>query len=189
MVHELPRSAHTSHAWRIHEVATDFRVESVWSVRTPGAGPRDFHAVLDAVLAPGGSGTASPGGPAPLQILLGARRVIGRLLRWDDAERDAGTHGLLLDRLPSELRNESASLRPGFAGMTTLYELDDECAFELVNRTVYGAMHLGWVPVGAGEYELRMTELTQPRGHLGRLYMAAIALPRRFVAVPALLRY
>lgn len=49
--------------------------------------------------------------------------------------------------------------RREFASMTALYELDDECAFEFVNRTVHDVMHLGWVPAAEGEYELRITEL------------------------------
>jgi hypothetical protein len=32
----LPESAHTSRPWRIHDIASDFRLEDVWALPTPG---------------------------------------------------------------------------------------------------------------------------------------------------------
>jgi hypothetical protein len=37
----LPRSAHTSRPWRIHEFTGDFELEDVWELPTPG-GPDDL---------------------------------------------------------------------------------------------------------------------------------------------------
>jgi hypothetical protein len=37
----LPKSAHTSRPWRIHELTPEFRLEDVWALPTPG-GPDDF---------------------------------------------------------------------------------------------------------------------------------------------------
>jgi hypothetical protein len=50
----LPDTEHTGRPWRIHEIAPDFRVEDVWAYRTPGAGPDDFPAMLDALRDAGG---------------------------------------------------------------------------------------------------------------------------------------
>ncbi|WP_113701104.1 DUF2867 domain-containing protein [Nonomuraea lactucae] len=50
----LSKTAHTSHPWRIHQLASDFSVEDVWSFRTPGAGPDDFPTMLAAMRATGG---------------------------------------------------------------------------------------------------------------------------------------
>jgi len=47
----IPVTAHTEQPWRIHEIAPDFLVEDVWTFRTPGAGPDDFPARLDALVA------------------------------------------------------------------------------------------------------------------------------------------
>ncbi|MGN9843194.1 DUF2867 domain-containing protein [Nonomuraea sp. H19] len=49
----LPKTAHTSRPWRVHELTSDFSVEDVWSFRTPGAGPDDFPAMLAAMRAAG----------------------------------------------------------------------------------------------------------------------------------------
>ena len=37
----LPKSAHTSRPWRIHELTCDFRLEDVWALPTQG-GPDDL---------------------------------------------------------------------------------------------------------------------------------------------------
>jgi hypothetical protein len=34
----LPDTAHTTRAWRIHELTPEFRLEDVWALPTPGAG-------------------------------------------------------------------------------------------------------------------------------------------------------
>lgn len=51
---KLPGSEHTARPWRIHEIAPDFRIEDVWSYRTPGAGPDDFPVILAALRVAGG---------------------------------------------------------------------------------------------------------------------------------------
>jgi hypothetical protein len=37
----LPKEAHTSRPWRIHELAEDFELKNVWKLPTPG-GPDDL---------------------------------------------------------------------------------------------------------------------------------------------------
>jgi hypothetical protein len=44
----LPSSAHTSRPWRIHELTSDFRLEDVWALPTPG-GREDFRQLVDAL--------------------------------------------------------------------------------------------------------------------------------------------
>lgn len=38
---KLPRSAHASRPWRIHDLTRDFRVEDVWALPTPGGARQD----------------------------------------------------------------------------------------------------------------------------------------------------
>ncbi|GGL51159.1 DUF2867 domain-containing protein [Planomonospora parontospora] len=73
----LPKSAHTSLPWRIHELTRDFSVEDVWSFRTPGAGPGDFPAMLAAMRA----AMRATGGPARLRmaVLVKPNGRFGRL--------------------------------------------------------------------------------------------------------------
>jgi hypothetical protein len=51
----------------------------------------------------------------------------------------------LRDRLPDDLRDGPRG--PDFKALpfTSLYLTDNEYAVEIVNRTVHGVMHLGWV--------------------------------------------
>ncbi|WP_439674445.1 DUF2867 domain-containing protein [Embleya sp. MST-111070] len=181
---KLPRTAYTDQPWRIHELTRDFRVEDVWSFRTPGAGPDDFPTMLAALRAAGGLAKQS----APARFLFAARRQIGTLLGWDEPKAGIGARvPSLRDRLPADLRDS-----PGFESeempLTPVYELDTECARELVNKTVHAIMHLGWVPTASGDHELRMAVLVKPNGTFGRLYMAAIAPFRHLVVYPALTR-
>lgn len=179
---KLPAAAHTDQPWRIHELTRDFRLEDVWSFRTPGAGPDDFPTMLAAMRAAGGPTRRS----LPSRFLFAVRRRLGALFGWDRAGGAARTRSLR-DRLPSDLR---AARGPESAAvpLTPVYEVADECARELVNKTVHAVMHLGWAPNATGEHELRMAVLVRPNGWFGRLYLAAIAPFRHLVVYPALTR-
>ena len=79
---------------------------------------------------------------------------------------------------------------PEFATLpfTSLYLLHDEWAAEIVNRTVHGVMHIGWVPDATGSYRGQMAVLVKPRGLLGAAYMAAITPFRHLIVYPPLMR-
>ncbi|MFI9559334.1 DUF2867 domain-containing protein [Nonomuraea endophytica] len=180
----VPSTAHTGRPWRIHDLTRDFRVQDVWSFRTPGAGPDDFPLMLAALRAIDG-----PAGQSlPVRLLFWARWKLGDLLGWDRPATGIGTRtASLRDRLPGDLR--SAPVEPlGSDGFTSVYLLGDEAARESANKTVHSIMHLGWVPAGDGEYELRMAVVVKPNGLLGRLYMAAITPFARLIVYPALTR-
>ncbi|GCD93266.1 DUF2867 domain-containing protein [Embleya hyalina] len=181
---KLPRTAYTDQPWRIHELTRDFRVEDVWSFRTPGAGPDDFPTMLAAMRAAGGPGKQS----APVRFLFAARWKIGALFGWDEPKDGlAARVSSLRDRLPDDLR-DSPGPESEEMPLTPVYELDTECARELANKTVHTIMHLAWVPTASGDHELRMAVLVKPNGTFGRLYMAAIAPFRHLVVYPALTR-
>ncbi|MGW3350971.1 DUF2867 domain-containing protein [Nonomuraea rubra] len=181
----LPKSAHTSLPWRIHELTRDFSVEDVWSFRTPGAGPGDFPAMLTAMRAAGGPATLN----GPVRLLFVLRWRLGALLGWDRASAGFGTRvASLRDRLPDDLRAAPRGPDSAALPLEPVYELDRESARELANRTVHAVMHLGWVQGANGDHELRMAVLVKPNGRFGRLYLAAIALFRYLVVYPALTR-
>lgn len=182
---KLPVSAHTDQPWRIHEIAGDFRVEDVWSFRTPGAGPEDFPAMLDAMRAAGGLAQQS----APVRFLFALRWKLGGVLGWDKPQ--AGTAGRvrpLRTRLPDDLRAAPQGADSEDMPLKPVYELGNESARELANKTVHTVMHLGWLPAGDGDHELRMAVLVKPNGTLGRVYMAGIAPFRHLIVYPALTR-
>jgi hypothetical protein len=185
MAMKLPINAHTELPWRIHEIAHDFRVEDVWAFRTPGAGPEDFPAMLAAMRAAGGPAQQS----APVRFLFAVRWKLGGLLGWDKPR--AGTAGRvrsLRERLPDDLRTAPQGADSEDMPLKPVYELDDEAARELANKTVHTVMHLGWVPGENGDHELRMAVLVKPNGTFGRLYMACIAPFRYLIVYPALTR-
>ncbi|MEV8003317.1 DUF2867 domain-containing protein, partial [Streptomyces parvus] len=181
----LPDHVHTERPWRVHELTGDFRVEDVWAVRTPGAGPDDFPTLLAAMRASAGPAKH----PLPSRFLFAVRRRISALLGWDKPLTGAGDPvPSLRGRLPRDLREAPGRSEAGLAPLASLYELDDECALERATTTVHAVIHLGWAPDGIGGHELRMAVLVKPNGLRGRLYMAAIAPFRRLVVFPALVR-
>src|SRR5882762_10509357 len=148
----LPNTAHSSRPWRIHEIATDFRLEDVWALPTPG-GPDDFPRPVQGIAA----SDPSEGSSRAARALWAIRWKVGGLLGWDDP--DAGLDArvpTLRDRLPADLRDAPSG--PAFAALpfTSLYLLDHEWAAEIANRTMHGVMHVSWVPDGAGGHRGQM---------------------------------
>ena len=89
--------------------------------------------------------------------------------------------------LPADLRNAPG---PNFdiLPFTSLYQLEDEWAAEIINRTVHGVMHIGWVPDETGGYRGQMAVLVKPNGLLGTAYMGAIMPFRHLIVYPPLMR-
>ncbi|KAB1144734.1 DUF2867 domain-containing protein [Streptomyces luteolifulvus] len=179
----LPATAHTSRPWRIHEIAPDFRLEDVWALPTPGG--RDDLPYLVHQIADGSGDISSP----TYRLLFAIRWKLGRLLGWDKAGDGLGTRvRTLRDRLPADLREAPRGPDPRSVPFTSVYQLPDEWAAEVANRTVHAVMHIGWVPDEAGGYRGQMAVLVKPNGRFGAVYMAAIK-PFRYLGVyPALLR-
>ncbi|HWM75404.1 MAG TPA: DUF2867 domain-containing protein [Nocardioides sp.] len=181
----LPEAQHTHRAWRIHEIAHDFEVEDVWAYRTPDAGPDDFPVMLDALRAAGGLNE----NPPLVRFLFAVRWKLGALFGWDKPEQGLAERvESLCHRLPPDLRQGEAGARVPNTPFSMIYELPDECAIELANKTVHCISHLGWVPTNDGGYELRMAALVRPNNILGKLYMAAIKPFRYCIVYPALTR-
>ncbi|WP_328928281.1 DUF2867 domain-containing protein [Streptomyces sp. NBC_00190] len=180
----LPKTAHTSRPWRIHEIAGDFRVEDVWALPTPG-GPDDLAHLVDQFAQGKGEPIDSPVGRA----LFAIRWKLGALFGWDKPEDGVGGRlSTLRDRLPADLREGSRGPDLTAVPFTSVYQTHDEWAAEMGNRTVHGVMHIGWVPDGAGGYRGQMAVLVKSNGLFGALYMAGIK-PFRYLGVyPALLR-
>ncbi|MCW2649202.1 MAG: hypothetical protein JWR32_178 [Mycobacterium sp.] len=176
----LPHTEHTSRAWRIDDIARDFRLEDVWALPTPG-NRDDFPKLVEQFV----SFSLVQRSPAVVRGLFAIRLAIGNLLGWD-SPRGAAAVPTLRDKLPAELRERpAAAARPPF---TTLYQTSDEWAAETVNRTVHGVLHLGWVEAPTGEYRGQMAVLVKRRGLLGAGYMAAIAPFRYLIVYPLMLR-
>ncbi len=180
----IPNAAHTSRPWRIHELTTDFQLEDVWALPTPG-GPDDFPRLVRLM----SSGPPSRGSSRAARTLWAVRWKVGELLGWDGPDAGLGSRvPTLRDRLPLDLRNARSG--PNLHGLpfTSLYLIEDEWAAEIANRTMHGVMHIGWVPDQTGGYRGQMAVLVKPNGRLGTGYMTAIAPFRHMVVYPQMLR-
>jgi hypothetical protein len=180
----LPSEAHTSRPWRIHEIASDFRLEDVWALPTPG-GPGDFPRLVE------GFASSDPlrSPSRVVRTLFGIRAKLGELLGLDDEATGVGSRvPTLRARLPADLREADPGPEFDAIPFTSLYMLADEWAAEGANRTMHGILHLGWVPQGEGGYRGQMAVLVKPNGWVGRAYMAAIKPFRLFLVYPGLMR-
>jgi uncharacterized protein DUF2867 len=178
---KLRNSAHFSQAWRIHDLARDFRLEDVWALPTPG-GPDDFPRLIDMVTSFDDAKRRS----SVVGILFAIREALGRVLGWDDVEDDPARPSLV-QSLPADLRDSPSLVLPAM-GFTPLYQTHDEWAAELINQTVHGVIHLGWVGDGTGRYRGQMAILVKPNGVFGRMYMAAITPFRYLIVYPQMLK-
>jgi Protein of unknown function (DUF2867) len=186
----LSNSEHESHAWRIGEVAPDFRLEDVWALPAQG-GAGDFATLLEVMA----SLDPADGESRATRALFSIRWRVGEWFGWDDGPRPLAipddTESSLSARLPEDLRNTATGLdlRSTTARrFSPLYRTDVEWAAELSNRTVHAVMHLAWVEKGDGLYQGQMGVYVKPRGRFGAAYMAVIAPFRHRVVYPALMR-
>jgi hypothetical protein len=183
---KLPNTAHTSRPWRIHELTRDFRLEDVWALPTPG-GPGDFGRLVQLIA----SGDASRGSKDLARVLWVIRLKLGKLLGWDGPPTGP-PRSSLRDRLPADLRDGPAG-PDARAPFTSLYLTGDEWAAEIINRTVHGVLHLGWVPDQAGRdrdqrYHGQLAVYVKPNGPLGQGYMAAITPFRHLIVYPSMIK-
>ncbi|MFI6393525.1 DUF2867 domain-containing protein [Nonomuraea sp. NPDC050547] len=177
----IPDTEHTKHAWHIHEVAPDFRVEDVWALPTPG-GPGDLDVLVRQM-------STRPGGFSGLTgALFALRWKIGALLGWDRRAAGIGSRvRSLRGRLPEHLlARRGPDLRA--VPFTSVFQTDTEWASEMANRTVHTVMHIAWVPDGRGGHRGQMAVLVKPNGLFGRAYMLAIRPFRHLIVDPALVR-
>jgi hypothetical protein len=184
----LSNSEHESHAWRIRELAPDFRLEDVWALPVQG-GADDFATLLEVMA----SLDPANGESRATRALFSIRFRVGGWFGWDDAPRPLAipndTGATLRARLPEDLRN-TATGGPDLSsyGFLPLYRTDVEWAAELSNRTVHAVMHLAWVEQSEGLFRGQMGVYVKPRGDFGAAYMALIKPFRYLVVYPALMR-
>jgi hypothetical protein len=190
----LPKSAHTSRPWRVHEFTKDFEVEDVWKLPTPG-GPDDLERLVQQFARPDEAEA-----PAVLRALFTLRWKLGKLLGWEKLGSGVGERvRSVRERLPADLREgprgpdlRAVPGRPDVGGppvFSSVYQTHDEWVAEIANKTVHALMHIGWVQDDSGRgYHAQMAVLVKPNGWLGKAYMAAILPFRRVLVYPSLLR-
>jgi hypothetical protein len=189
---KLPKTAHTSRPWRVHEITKDFELEDVWRLPTPG-GPDDLARLVEWFTTPGED-------PILLRVLFALRWKVGALFGWDKPGSGVGERvPSLRERLPADLleapRGPDLRAVPGREAadgppiFSSVYRTHDEWLAEFANQTVHSLMHIGWVRDESGNgYHAQMAVLVKPNGRLGKAYMAAIKPFRYALVYPMLLR-
>jgi hypothetical protein len=189
---KLPKTAHTSRPWRVHEITKDFELEDVWRLPTPG-GPDDLARLVEWFTTPGEA-------PILLRVLFALRWKAGALFGWDKPGSGVGERvPSLRERLPADLleapRGPDLRAVPGREAadgppiFSSVYRTHDEWLAEFANQTVHSLMHIGWVRDESGNsYHAQMAVLVKPNGRLGKAYMAAIKPFRYALVYPMLLR-
>ena len=188
----LPKSAHTSRPWRVHELTKDFELEDVWKLPTPG-GPDDLARVVRWFTDEGDKPPAVP------RALFALRWKLGKLFDWDKPGSGVGVRvPSLRERLPADLleapRGPDIRAVPGREEVegppvfSSVYQTHDEWVAEMSNKTVHALMHIGWVPDDSGGYHAQMAVLVKPNGLFGKAYMAAIKPFRYALVYPLLLK-
>ena len=177
----LATTEHMAQAWRIHDIAKDFRVLDVWALPTPGG--RDDFGCLVRLMA-----TFDPSAGSPVvRGLFAIRWTLGRVLGLDRQESGLGARvHSLRDRLPADLIDTATDFDTD--PFSPLYVTRDEFALEIANETVHGVMHVGWVPDGTGGHRGQMAVLVRPNGAVESAYLAAIAPFRHLVVYPLMMR-
>jgi hypothetical protein len=191
----LPNTAHTFRPWRVHEFTTDFELEDVWELPTPG-GRDDLARLVQQTASPTGGSEF----PAAFRALFALRWKLGELFGWDRADSGVGERvRSLRERLPADLlegpRGPDLRAVPGRTEVEgppvfhSVYQTREEWVAEFCNKTVHSLMHIGWVSdQSGGGYHAQMAVLVKPNGWPGRVYMAAIKPFRYLLVYPILLR-
>jgi len=184
MGRRVPESEFRERPWRLHEFIEGFEVEDVWAVDAIAAAD-DFPRVVDLITSVDTAESSS----AAVRLLFAARWKLGEWLGWDDEDDGLDRRvPSLRATLPADLAATVDPERFRALPFTPLYELPDEFAAEIANKTMHGIMHLGAVPAGDGEMTVRMTVLVKTNGLFGRAYMAFIKPFRHLLVYPAMFR-
>jgi hypothetical protein len=180
----LPKTAHTSRPWRVHEFTKDFEIEDVWELPTPG-GPHDLPRLVQQFTR-GGEGSKFFSGV--FGALFALRWKLGELFGWDKPGSGVGERvRSLRERLPADLLEAPRGPDLRVVPLTSVYQTHDEWVAEMSNMTCHAAMHIGWVPDDSGSgYHAQMAVLVKPNGRFGKAYMAAILPFRRALVYPSL---
>ncbi|HUS21373.1 MAG TPA: DUF2867 domain-containing protein [Aeromicrobium sp.] len=184
MSRRVPEAEFRERPWRIHEFTEGFHVEDVWAVDSTARADQ-FPQVVDLITSVDTSESSS----AAVRLLFAARWKLGEWFGWDDEDDGLGRRvPSLRATLPADLAATVDAARFRALPFTPLYELPDEFAAEIANKTMHGVMHLGAVPAGDGQIAVRMTVLVKTNGMFGRTYMALIKPFRYLLVYPAMFR-
>jgi hypothetical protein len=162
----------------VHALLRDVPLRDVSAVDLPGGGSGRTVADVKRLL------FAARGRPRRLAgALLGLRRLIGRVLGWDEPRSEPSAASRL-----SDAQRRRSRVPPGTSEgpFRLLYELENESLGEIRNATVHAFACMALVP-RAGGYRFYLAVYVKPVSKLTPVYMAAIEPFRRFIVYPSML--
>jgi hypothetical protein len=178
----IPNATQQAQDWRIHDLVQDFRLEDVWAYPSVTGSAADFDDLLALVT----SNDPVNGDSAATRFLWRVRDLLGRWFGLGSITTPAEpADGSLLARLPNDLRGTANDIRFERLPFVSLFRTENEFAAEIINRTVHGIMHLGWVADGENRYHGQMAVYVKPNGLFGQAYMAFIKPFRYAIVYPA----
>lgn len=182
----INKEEHQKHAWRVHRLLPDLRIEDVWELpveMTADQGIGElYHAFIRAMEQTTHHGVAG--------WLFKLRLFIGKVLGWDDKpnRKDPFPEGSIRARyVDQEGLTRLEMDYPSFGDFVPVYDLREEMLSEIENETVLAAAHFGRFPKANGSYGVQMTIYVKPKGRFGALYMALIKPFRLMIVYPTIL--
>ena len=152
---------HGRHNWWVARYARDFELLDLWQYPIEAEHEEDFEQFLELH-----DMTAMVAETSPIvRFLFSFRLFLGRVFGWDRPKKG-----------------------PEIGGFEEVYRDSRELVMRTENATVTALMHLGWVQLDNGRWTAQMAVYVDPKGWLGRTYMACIAPFRHGFVYPALMR-
>lgn len=183
----INKEEHLKHAWRVHKLLPDLRIEDVWLLPVELEPDQSVVELNNAFVQ--ALGQTSSSGFAGLLFRL--RFFLGRVFGWEDAERaqEDLPDGSIRARYASQEGLSALEVDfEGFSDFVPVYGNRKEMLSEIENETVLAAAHFGRVPNDHGKYAVQMTVYVKPKGRLGAFYMQLIKPFRLFIVYPYMLR-
>ncbi len=181
------KEEHLKHAWRVHGLLPDLRIEDVWLLPVEME-PDTSIGELNAAFVKALEDTSSKGVAGWLFRL---RFFLGRIFGWEDAAKakELLPAGSIRARYASEEGLSALNVDyEGFGDFVPVYSFHEEMLSEIENETVLAAAHFGKVPNGLGKQGVQMTIYVKPKGWFGAFYMQLIKPFRLLIVYPFMLR-
>lgn len=183
----INKEEHLKHAWRVHELLPDLRIEDVWLLPVEME-PDEAIGELNAAFVQALEKTSSKGLAG---WLFRFRFFLGKVFGWENAEKakELLPEGSIRARyaVKEGVPSLDADLE-GFGDFVPVYGFQEEMLSEIENETVLAAAHFGKVPNGLGKFGVQMTVYVKPKGWFGAFYMQLIKPFRLLIVYPFMLR-
>lgn len=184
---KIKNEEHFKNKWIVQDLLSDFAVEDVWQF--PVTLQKEHNiALFQAQLFGAMEQLSQKGLPG---LLFKFRFFLGQFFGWDKAKASIDNSikkGSIRERYATRFQLAEADLiSVSEADFEPVYILENESLAEIKNETVHAGLHLAKVPFKKA-YTVQMAVYVQPKGSLGKFYMALIKPFRLAIVYPAMMR-